>query len=80
MRRSTYHDLVGRRVLGAEGRVLGRVRDLEAEADGDELRVSGLLIGGSGFLRRLTTLAWEPKRVQWDAIASIDDDAIRLAR
>ena len=43
--RIRYHDLVGREVLTADGQPVGRVVDLVAEARGEALFVTGLLIG-----------------------------------
>lgn len=81
--RLSYHDLVGRRVIDPNGASLGRVVDLTAEAEGDRLVVTTLLIGPRAFLPRIGFMpkggaGGSPFReVAWRAVARIDD-AIRL--
>lgn len=76
----TVLDLLGRRVLDADGRSLGLVRDLEAERRDGDLRVTRLLVGTSAWRTRLS---WKPEQngrmVAWEDIESIFP-VIRLRR
>jgi sporulation protein YlmC with PRC-barrel domain len=78
-----YHQLIGKRVVSADGQIVGRVADLTAERSGDALVVTALLVGPTAFLRRLGLGRWlpfverRPCRVPWRAIERIDD-RIRL--
>jgi sporulation protein YlmC with PRC-barrel domain len=48
-----YHDLIGKQVIAAYGRAVGRVADLIAERRGAALRVTGLLVGEKELIRRI---------------------------
>jgi len=64
--------LMGRRVVGADGRRLGRVVECLAEPDGDELRVIGLLVGPRAWAARFGSASGLSGRfVQWEEIASL---------
>jgi sporulation protein YlmC with PRC-barrel domain len=81
-----YRELVGRKVLTSDGKQIGRVVDLRAEAKGESLCITGMLVGAHATLRRLglgetglfprlrTTL------VPWDLVERVDerDRVIRL--
>lgn len=76
----TVYDLLGRAVHDADGHSLGRVYDVVAEAEGQELRVRALLVGPGTWLSRF---GWTRGRtgveVPWDAIAELSPQ-IRLRR
>ena len=78
-------DLVGSRVIDADGATLGRVVDLAATT-GDGHRLLGLEIGVSAWLDRLdlSTLTKRHRfpssrrRIAWDQIDRIEDYRIHL--
>lgn len=64
--------LVGRRVYDAGGKKLGRVYEIEAEADGQELRVKSLNVGAGVWLERFGwTLRSSGQTVPWEEIAEL---------
>lgn len=72
-----YHDLVGREVVAASGRRLGRVADLEAERQGDDLRVVALLVGPLALFDRIWSVRTgssrrRPHRVPWRDVARVE--------
>jgi sporulation protein YlmC with PRC-barrel domain len=74
--RIRYHELVGKRVLDAEGALLGRVVDLVAEACDERLVVHTLLIGPDSFLTRIGLhrvgrLRVRPHEVPWSAVGQV---------
>ncbi len=75
-----YYELVGKRVVTADGKTVGRVTDLLARAEGDALMVNALLVGPSGLLRRigfksLANLRVAPaRRVPWAWVARTADE------
>jgi sporulation protein YlmC with PRC-barrel domain len=65
--------LMGRRVVGADGRHIGRVVECLAEPDGDELRVTGLLVGPHAWAARFGSASGHAGRfVRWEEIAALD--------
>lgn len=66
-------ELLGRKVYSADGKDLGRVYDLQAEKEGDELRVCALVVSPSTWRERF---GWSEKPrgryVRWEDIASLD--------
>ena len=80
--RTTYHDLLGKQVVTADGRHLGRVIDLVAARHGDALCVTALLLGQTGLARRIGVrhvfgVATPPRAVPWRQVARLGD-AIHL--
>jgi sporulation protein YlmC with PRC-barrel domain len=76
------HDLVGRRVMTADERMLGRVVDLEIEHR-DGFSVVGIELGRFGLLERIGLLRIlgrqrAPLTVPWTSVERIDARAIRL--
>jgi sporulation protein YlmC with PRC-barrel domain len=66
------HELLGREVRAADGRRIGRVYDLAADKRGDELCVTGLLVGPSAWLERFGwTKRPHGRTVPWEDIASL---------
>lgn len=64
--------LMGRRVVGADGRHMGRVVECLAEADGDELRVVGLLVGPGAWITRFGSAGKHAGRfVPWEDIVTL---------
>jgi sporulation protein YlmC with PRC-barrel domain len=65
--------LMGRRVVDADGRHIGRVVECLAEADRDELRVVGLLVGPRAWTARFGSALGDAGRfVQWEEIATLE--------
>ncbi|MDX8152358.1 PRC-barrel domain-containing protein [Patulibacter brassicae] len=78
-------DLLGARVVGADGRVVGRVRDVRARREDDRFLVEGLVLGTAGIRARLGTRAarrpeplHEGDLVPWDRVAEIAPGVVRL--
>lgn len=61
--RTHYHDLLGKRVVAADGRQLGRIVDLVAERRGERLCVTALLVGRAGLARRIGVARWPLRRL-----------------
>jgi len=65
-------ELIGRVVVDAAGRRLGRVVDVVAEPRGDELRVTALLVGARAWAARFGSADREGGRhVPWEEIAAL---------
>jgi len=83
----SYHHLVGKPVVDADGKRVGRVVDLRAEACGEAFCVTALLVGPTSMLRRLGIWwsgllgAEECGVVPWEAVARIEDEVhLRVPR
>jgi sporulation protein YlmC with PRC-barrel domain len=82
--RVRYHWIRGKRVRTVDGRCLGRVTDLVAEAKGDALCVTALLVGYGGFIRRIGFLhrrllgRVRALEIPWRLVADLGDE-IRLS-
>jgi sporulation protein YlmC with PRC-barrel domain len=64
--------LMGRRVVDAAGRRVGRVVECLAEADGDDLRVVGLLVGPGAWAARFgSAVGYKGRFVKWEEIATL---------
>jgi sporulation protein YlmC with PRC-barrel domain len=66
----TYHDVVGRSVVTADGRLAGRIVDLHAQPDGERLGITALLVGPTAFLRRIATVA-PARSIPWRVVNRI---------
>jgi len=92
-RMDAYYELMDRQILDHDGRMIGKVDDVELEQrDDDRLYVTALLSGPGalgprfgGALGTIVTSTWsrlsgrtEPARVEWSAVASVET-VIRLA-
>jgi sporulation protein YlmC with PRC-barrel domain len=65
-------EVLGRVVVDAAGRHLGRVVDCVAEAQGDELRVTALLVGPGAWAARFGPKPGQGgRRVPWEDIAAL---------
>lgn len=75
--------LMGARVVGADGRGRGRVREVEAGGPSRGVegpRVTALLVGRSGLLRRLGLPAPSGKsgRIPWSEVAEWSERVVKL--
>jgi sporulation protein YlmC with PRC-barrel domain len=75
--------LLQARVVGADGRKRGGVHEVEAVETEDgrrRLRVTALLIGRTGLLRRLglATRSAPGERIPWEEVAGWDEGTVRL--
>jgi sporulation protein YlmC with PRC-barrel domain len=82
--RIRYHELVGKRVVDADGAALGHVVDLVAEACDECLVVHTLLIGPDSFLTRIGLhrvgmLRVRPHEVVWAAVERVSEAIILRA-
>lgn len=73
-----YRDIIGKRVISSDGRDLGRLRNLFAERDGDDLRVTQLLVGPEALLQRMGIAKSYHRCIPWSLVEVIDKD-IRLS-
>jgi sporulation protein YlmC with PRC-barrel domain len=75
-----YYELVGKRVVTADGQRIGRVGDLFAEHADGRLRVTALIVGPSAWIRRIgfkrtKMLHTLPARsIPWRTVARIAKD------
>lgn len=66
-------ELLGQDVFTADGRRIGRVYDIVAEKQGDELAVTELLVGPSAWLERFGwTKSAHGRQIPWEAVASFE--------
>jgi sporulation protein YlmC with PRC-barrel domain len=76
-----YHELVGKRVVAADGASVGHVVDLVADARNERLAVKTLLIGPNGFLmriglHRIGMLRVRPREVPWSAVGRVGETIV----
>ena len=73
-------DLLGSRILSADGRRIGHVVDLRV--DSQTYAVSDLLVGHMAWLRRLRIYrgVHKPHAIPWSAVESFDRYTIRLSK
>ena len=64
--------LVGRRVEDAQGKRLGRVYDLVAEPQDEDLYLTGLLIGARSWWTHFGPSRGSGRLVRWQQIASLE--------
>ncbi len=70
--RLLYHDLVGRRVVTADGRSVGRIATLRAEPREGSLRVVSLLIGPGALVERIARRA-PATEVAWSLVRRVGE-------
>ena len=79
-------DLLGSKIVTAEGKTLGHVLDIQLTS-GPDYRVEALLYGQSGLLHRFHVLnPFQPRRkpssppagIPWGAVEALDHRYIRL--
>jgi sporulation protein YlmC with PRC-barrel domain len=82
----TFSSFQKRKVETESGRSLGRCHDLRGELSGSKLRVTGLCVGGKGWLAHLGMRSHEQHTVvPWEAVLRIEgtriivrDDAVEV--
>jgi sporulation protein YlmC with PRC-barrel domain len=69
-----YRHLVGKKVYLADGQRVGRVASLIAEAHGDRLRVTRIVVGPAGLLARIGIAVADGgvREVAWSDVAGFD--------
>jgi sporulation protein YlmC with PRC-barrel domain len=81
----TLTSLRGRKVVTESGREVGRCHDLRAELGASTLRITGLVLGGKGFLEHFgigAQASASPTRVvdtdviPWEEIVRLEGDRI----
>ncbi len=79
-------DLLGARIVTADGKTLGHVRDIQLST-GPEYKVTALMYGRGGLFHRLHLLnplrrgkpsIAKPDTVSWDAVASFERPVVKL--
>jgi sporulation protein YlmC with PRC-barrel domain len=79
-------DLFGARIVTAEGKTLGHVRDIQLSS-GPQYKVTALMYGRGGFFHRLHLLnpfrrgkpsISKPDSVPWSAVASFERPVVKL--
>jgi sporulation protein YlmC with PRC-barrel domain len=76
-----WHELVGSTVVDADGRSLGRLTDLVAEPDGDDLQIAALIVGRRGLVRRVARPPWlhgDADEIPWSRVGDIGRRTIIL--
>lgn len=82
--RLRYSELVGMKVIGADGARIGRIHDLLAEPRGESLRVTTLLVGERALMQRISFQAYshlralQPRGVPWTQVDRIEGRVVRL--
>ncbi|MGH2974990.1 MAG: PRC-barrel domain-containing protein [Solirubrobacterales bacterium] len=71
-----FSELVGRRVVDAAGRSLGRVLEARAHWERDSFVLDELLLGRRAMLRRLRGPAQECRGVPWEAVVEVGPERI----
>ena len=73
----TFSSLQQRKVETELGRSLGRCHDLRGELSGSKLRVTGVCVGGKGWLAHLGVRSHEQHTVvPWEAVLRIEGKRI----
>ena len=73
----TFSSLQKRKVETESGRSLGRCHDLRGELSGSKLRVTGLCVGGKGWLAHFGVRSHERHTVvPWEAVLRIEGTRI----
>jgi sporulation protein YlmC with PRC-barrel domain len=68
-------DLVGKTVYDEDGSNLGAIEEVRAK----DSRVEALICGPAAWFQRMAQ--WHAgRRVEWDSVVSVDDDAVRCFR
>ena len=69
-------ELLWRKVQDTEGRSIGRVYDLIGERRGEELRVTGLLVGKNNLWVRFGWSAGHGQDISWQQIVRLDPEIV----
>ena len=73
-------NLLGARVLGANGHRLGHVFDVRCDVEGANSVVAQLVFGGRGFLERLGVKEPTARMIEWSDVEHFEPKLIRLRR
>ena len=79
-----YSQLIGMKVIGADGARIGRIHDLLAEPRGESLCVATLLVGERALMQRISfqmyshLRALQPRGIRWTQVDRIEGRVIRL--
>src|SRR4051794_24880607 len=81
----TLQTLLNKKVITADGKVVGKVYDFKAATEGSTIIVTHIRVGAAAWLMRLGILGWLTQRglrkhgfdLPWEAIATADS-AIHL--
>lgn len=82
--RLRYSELVGMKVIGADGARIGRIHDLLAAPRGESLRVTTLLVGERALMQRISfqmyshLRALQPRGIPWTQVDRIEGRVMRL--
>ena len=80
-RQVRLQDLVGRRVVGVDGKVAGRIQEIHATWRGEECLIEEFELGGTALLERLgITHRSEPRRIAWQDLDLGDPQKPRLRK
>lgn len=77
--RVRYGELIGKEVVDAEGKRVGRIADVVAEPERGRLRVTALLVGAGalaariGFKRFAFLAPMRALTIPWDQVAAVGD-------
>ena len=64
------HQLLGRKVLDADGRSIGRIEEIHAESRNGELVVTEWVLGARGVLERLGVVAMARVLLGWPPVGA----------
>lgn len=79
MTRLRFHELVGRRVVDRDGKLIDHVADLMATPVDDRLTISALLVGPAAFVARVGQRRWlgpdrGPIEIAWREVVDVGDE------
>lgn len=76
-----YHQIVGRHVVTRDGHTAGWISDLVARPVDGKLRVTGLLIGPSGLVKRVLVAGKPTGEIPWAYVERVGKDVrLRVTR
>lgn len=75
--RLRYWELVGKKIISADGKEVGRIADLLAQRQGNELRVVAMRVGSGAFIQRIGFKKMRGKEtpaleIPWEQIARLE--------
>jgi sporulation protein YlmC with PRC-barrel domain len=87
MKTERLANLIGRRVIDAEGQKIGNVVDVVLDRD-DDFRIVAIEVGSTGWVHRLNIAGTIQRRrdlvgvpqIHWGDIATIEHDCITLSK
>lgn len=76
-----YHQIVGRHVRTSDGHRVGWIADLIAEPIDGALRVTGLLVGPNGLIKRVLVAGKPIGEIPWSLVGAVGQDVtLRVTR